>query len=95
MSVARISAELGIATDTLNRVRVSLGLPARTPRTRAKPTEPYRDPTPAEIAQRAAEIRAKWTPEMEERRRVQKNSPPYEFPSVQFHDIDDAIDERF
>ncbi len=94
MSVARISAELRISTDSLNRVRVRLGLPARTPTTRAKPGEPYRDPTPEEIAERAAAVRATWTPEVEEKRRVAKSVyRPYEFPVVSLREFDDAITE--
>lgn len=93
VSVARISVELGIATDSLNRVRARLGLAARTPQSRAKPAEPYRDPTPSEIAERAAAVRKTWTPEIEERRRVSKTPPPYEFPVVRTGDIDDAISE--
>jgi len=92
-SVARISAELGIATDSLNRVRARLGLAARTPQSRAKPGEVYRDPTPAEIAERAAAVRRTWTPEVMEKRRVSKTPPPYEFPVVRLGDVDDAIGE--
>lgn len=92
MSVARISAELRISTDSLNRVRVRLGLPARTPKTRAKPGEPYRDPTPSEIEERAAAVRATWSAETEEKRRVTKSIiRPYEFPVVSVRDIDDAV----
>lgn len=93
ISVARISAELGIATDSLNRVRARLGLAARTPQSRAKPAEPYRDPTPAEIQERAAAIRKTWSLETMEKRRVLKSPPPYEFPVVRLTDIDDAIGE--
>lgn len=95
VSVARISVELGIATDSLNRVRAKLGLLPRTPQTRAKPCEPYRDPTPQEIEERAATIRATWTPEIEERRRVAKTPGPYEFPVIHLADADDAIAESF
>lgn len=94
ISVARISAELGVATDSLNRVRARLGLPPRTPHTRAKPREPYRDPTPEEIAVRSAAIRRTWTPEIEEKRRVSKTPPPYEFPTVRVEDLDDAMREH-
>lgn len=93
MSVARISAELGIATDSLNRVRARLGLAARTPQSRAKPVEVYRDPTPDEIAERCAAVRKTWSPEIEEKRRVAKAPPPYEFPVVNIGDVDDAIRE--
>lgn len=95
MSVARISAELRISTDSLNRVRVRLNLPPRTPRTRAKPSEPYRDPTPEEIAERAAAVRATWTPDIEEKRRVTKTVfRPYEFPVISVRDIDDAMTDQ-
>lgn len=93
MSVARISAELGIATDSLNRVRLRLRLKARTPQTRAKPGDHYRDPTPQEIAERCAAIRKTWSPEVEEKRRVSKTPPAYEFPVVHLTDVDDAINE--
>ena len=87
--VASISAELGLAADSCNRVRIRLGLLPRTPLTRARPSQPYRDPTPQEIAERSLAIRMSWSPEVEERRRVSK-PVGYEFPVVREKDIDDA-----
>ena len=60
MPVARIAGYLDLTCDSVNTIRARLGLPARTPRTRAAPEPPAaRDPTPAEIAAACAELRAK------------------------------------
>ncbi len=58
VSVAEIAARLGLTKNGVNVIRHRLRLSRRTSATRAK-TEPYRDPTPEEIAQRAAEERAR------------------------------------
>lgn len=66
-----IASELNVGADTLGGARRRLGLPARTAAARPPPrdAEPD-DPTPAEIAARAAEVRARWDDETRERRRV-------------------------
>lgn len=50
---------LGYTHDTINRLRIRLGLPARTASSRAKRREAKGDPTPAEIEAACAEFRAK------------------------------------
>lgn len=87
MSVADISSELGIATFSVNAVRIRLGLKPRTAQTRAKAKPTSSDPTPEEILARAAEIRAKWDDETEFRRRVNKGVQAYEFPTISLRDI--------
>lgn len=58
--VARIAAALDLTCDSVNTIRARLGLPARTPRTRAAPQPPAEsDPTPEQIAAACAAIRAK------------------------------------
>jgi len=95
-SAVSISVELGITVDSLNRVRIRLGLPARTPQNRAKPGAKYRDPTSSEIQERAAAIRLSWDDETEKKRRVNKQGQePYEFPTMRERDISDAIDGNY
>lgn len=74
-AMVEITSALGITKDQLIRLRNVLRLPLRLDRAaRARP-EPMRDPTPAEIAERAAAIRAGWDARTEEARRVCKASP--------------------
>lgn len=66
-----IASRLNVGADTLGGVRRRLGLPARTAATRPRPrASAIDDPTPEEIATRAAEVRARWDEETRERRRV-------------------------
>jgi len=61
VSVAEIGFRLGLTKNGVNLIRSRLGLLSRresATRARAK-REPYRDPTPEEIVQRAAEARAR------------------------------------
>ena len=58
---------------------------------KGKPVKQRIDPTLAEIAIRAAAIRATWTPAQEERRRAVQRTP-YECPQVRL--IRDALDAR-
>lgn len=59
--------------DQLRDVRVGRGRRGGRPRKRSADRIP--DPTPEEIAQRAAEIRSTWTPEIEAERRLNFNGP--------------------
>ena len=60
VAVVKIAAALGLTHDGVNRVRVRLGLRARTARTRAALVSGVdRDPTPEEIAAECAALRAK------------------------------------
>jgi len=86
-SVADIAADLGIATFTLNTLRHRLGLPARTAQTRAKARRDYKDPTPSQIVERSAAIRAGWSEDVRMRRLVCKQPRHYEFPVVRVCDI--------
>lgn len=57
--VAHIAAAFGVGADTVNLLRVRLGLKARTARTRAARRSPAADPTPEEIAAACAELRSR------------------------------------
>lgn len=89
-SMSAIAHELNVATFTLNAIRKRLGYPPRTPQNRARARNNYRDPTPEEIKERSAAIRATWSAETEERRRVAKTPGPYQFPMVKVAWIADA-----
>jgi len=66
-----ISSRLNIGADTLGSVRRRLGLPPRTAATRPRPrAATIDDPTPEQIATRAAEVRARWDEETREKRLV-------------------------
>lgn len=56
-----ISARFNLGADTLGGVRRRLRLPPRTAETRPKArANAIDDPTPDQIAERAAEVRARW-----------------------------------
>ncbi len=59
--------------DQLADIRVGQGRGGGRPKKRSADRRP--DPTPEEIAQRAAEVRATWTPEIEAERRLNFNGP--------------------
>lgn len=59
LPVDRICERFDLTHDAVNRVRARMGMPPRTPRTRAERREPTRDPSPEEIAALCAELRAK------------------------------------
>lgn len=78
-----IASRLGVGADTLGGMRRRLGLPARTATTRPPPRlGEASDPSPEEIAERAAEVRARWDDETRKRRLVghsdsdERNSVP-------------------
>lgn len=64
---------LGIGRGSFYALRKRHGLPA-IDRRREKPAEV--DPTPEEIAERAAEVRRRWSARDHERRRVGKSARP-------------------
>lgn len=70
VAVIDLRDSFGLTADAIHRLRKMFGLPARTARTRGYRQQPYKDPTPDEIAQRVLEVQSRWTPEIEQRRRV-------------------------
>jgi hypothetical protein len=64
-----ICDQLGIRSGSFYIVKRRYKLPPRA-RAKQRPTQSEPDPTAEEIAERAAEQRAKWSPEEEERRRI-------------------------
>lgn len=69
-----------LSRDQVVRLRVSLDLPPRMDRGNRGGREPRSVPTPQEIAERSAEVRLKWTPEVERRRRGLPEDWHYEIP---------------
>jgi hypothetical protein len=99
VSLRAIADELGITQDNVSAIRRRLGLPPRygsfAAATRAK-VEPIIDPTPEEIAERSAAVRAKWDERTRELRRVTKTPKEYQFPAYSEKDIcfdDEATQE--
>jgi hypothetical protein len=80
---AEICERLGIPQGSLWRVRDHYKLP---PRMKVIPRcdRDEDDPTPEEIAERTAAIRAKWTPEETERRIVGPRPSAYRIPNYRF-----------
>ena len=92
MPLRDIASRLNVGADTLGGVRRRLGLPARTATTRPRPrANTIDDPTPAEIAARAAEVRARWDDETRERRRVGRTDDggPIAVPESVFDHVDE------
>lgn len=56
---AEMTMFLGVSRDQITRLRDRLGLPVRHDRSQRKKGKRHADPTPKEIAARAAEMRAK------------------------------------
>ena len=56
---AEMTMFLGVSRDQITRLRDRLGLPVRYDRSQRKKGKRHADPTPKEIAARAAEMRAK------------------------------------
>jgi hypothetical protein len=66
-SVPEMAARLGCRQPAIYSLRVQFGLPRRP---RVQCTD--KDPTPDEIAERSAEVRARWSEEDRERRGIGK-----------------------
>jgi hypothetical protein len=66
-SVPEMAARLGCRQPAIYSLRVQFGLPRRP---RVPCTD--KDPTPDEIAERSAEVRARWSEEERERRGIGK-----------------------
>jgi hypothetical protein len=49
VAISEMCMEFRLSKDSVVKVRMRLGLPARTPKTRAAPPGMHRDPTPSEI----------------------------------------------
>lgn len=68
LMISEICQRHTLSRDQVVRLRVNLGLPPRMDRGRRRKSE-QQTPTLEEIANRAAEIRLSWTPEIERKRR--------------------------
>lgn len=88
-----IAEELNVGADSLGGLRRKLGLKPRTAADRPPP-RPHRDPTPEEIALRAAAIQLRWDDETRERRRTGDGAKrrPDCYPESMFSATDDAPD---
>jgi len=82
MPIAVLCERYTITKDQVVRLRTVWQLPLRNDRKlRAKPPR-YRDPTPQEIAERSAAVRATWDARTEEMRRVSK-TPQFRIPEIE------------
>ena len=85
-----ISLALGIRPGTFWQIRNRYALPRRAPAKPAKAShEP--DPTPEELAQRCAEVRARWSDEETKRRRVGRGVEAVRLRSYSFNHRDFAF----
>ena len=81
LMIVDICNKHNLTKDQVLRLRVLWQLPPRLDHTaRARPQR-YVDPTPNEVAKRAAAIREKWNADTEHRRRVNKTDP-YTAPEI-------------
>lgn len=81
LMISEICQRHTLSRDQVVRLRVGLALPPRMDRgSRRRRAAECRTPTEDEIKQRAAEIRAKWTPETERRRAGIDGPVLYEIP---------------
>lgn len=78
--IAEICQRHTLSRDQVVRLRVNLELPARMDRGNRKTKGEQETPSQAEIAERAAEIRARWTPDVERKRRGVETEVFYEIP---------------
>jgi hypothetical protein len=78
--IAEICQRHTLTKDQVVRLRVSLKLPPRTDRAARRRVGAVPVPDEAEIARRAAEVRAGWTPEIEQKR-LGFEEIPYEIPT--------------
>lgn len=85
--------KLQVARSTLDSLRMRYGLPRR--RWERKSPQDYieNNPTPDEIAARAAEIRAGWPEGEEERRMVGDRSMQWRMPSYAFNRREHSFSE--
>lgn len=79
LMISEICQRHTLSRDQVVRLRVSLELLPRMDRGRRR-RPASETPTKAEIAQRAAEIQAKWSPEIERKRRGIADEERYEIP---------------
>lgn len=78
--IADICQRHTLSRDQVVRLRVDLGLPARMDRGRRRRKDQIETPSQEEIQKRCEEIRAKWTPEIERKRRGVPEDNFYEIP---------------
>ena len=79
LMISEICQRHTLSRDQVVRLRVSLELPPRMDRGRRR-TANRETPTQQEIAERAVEVRAGWTPEIERKRRGVAEDEHYEIP---------------
>jgi hypothetical protein len=79
-----IAVELGITRDQLYRAKVWLKLPNRLVRYNEKAKQRLNDPTPEEIEERAAVVRAGWPPGEAEKRLVGRRAERVEIRDYKF-----------
>jgi hypothetical protein len=80
LMISEICVRHTLSRDQVVRLRVGLSLPPRMDRGRRRRGGEQNTPTSEEIASRAAEIRQKWTPEVERKRRGLDQEVFYEIP---------------
>lgn len=94
ISVNEVAAGLGISLNVLRKARIRYGLPTKPPHAN-ETTEPQEDdPTPAEIAERAAEIRAGWPEWRLAGRSSSENSSPT-VPQLSYDGRQQVFRQRF
>ena len=79
LMISEICQRHTLSRDQVVRLRVNLELPPRMDRGRRKASN-RETPTQQEIAKRVAEVQAKWTPEIERKRRGASDDEHYEIP---------------
>lgn len=89
----QLAEALGVTRDSLSSLRMRYGLPIRKHASLRGNYSHQPDPTEDEIRERAAAVRARWTPEEEESRRLA--AKPYTIPcfaydgrTVEFSGVD-------
>lgn len=80
LMISEICQRHTLSRDQVIRLRVGLELPPRMDRGSRRRKADCQTPTKEEIEQRAAEIRAKWSPETERRRAGIEGPVFYEIP---------------
>lgn len=77
LMISEICQRHTLSRDQVVRLRVNLQLPPRMDRGRRRASN-RETPTQQEIAERVAEVQAKWTPEIERKRRGVSDDEHYE-----------------
>jgi hypothetical protein len=94
ITMNEVAAGLGISLNVLRKARIRYGLPTKPPNG-AETTEPQEDdPTEAEIAERAAEIRATW-PEWRLAGRSSSDNSSSTIPQLSYDGRQQVFRQRF